>query len=76
MNPFFEGLILFIIFEFILFAIFSSSIFMILRDINSELILRQIKDWTKNTEDNFIKNNYENSYKTLLNEPFYHILDK
>ena len=57
-------------------AVYKSSYHMILRDINSELILRQIKDWTKNTEDNFIKNNYENSYKTLLNEPFYHILDK
>ena len=49
---------------------------MILRDINSELILRQIKNWIKNTENNFNKNNYQDSLKILLNEPFYHILDK
>ena len=56
-------------------AVYKSSYHMILRDINSELILRQIKNWIKNTENNFNKNNYQDSLKILLKEPFYHILD-
>ena len=57
-------------------AVYKSSYHMILRDINSELILRQVKNWIKGEERNFSKNNYQNSFEILLNEPYYHILDK
>ena len=57
-------------------AVYKSSYHMILRDINSELILRQIKNWIKNKSVILNENNHQSSLEILLNEPYYHILDK
>ncbi len=57
-------------------GVYVKSYHMMLRDLEGDFISREIKEWILDRENVSSFNSFKNPLETLINEPYYHILDK
>lgn len=56
-------------------SVHVNSYHMMLRDLNGDLISNEIKEWILDNNNVSFLNSFKNPLETLINEPYYHILD-